>query len=175
MSKSNCVPVWDVGNNLISSGLPITSLSGSGGGMTLIGSYDSSVNGAIANYTLTWTATYKQLLLITKNITGSGGGAYFILQTSDNSGSTWGNELNMNQPNVGSYVLLYSATTMYNTNVSGLTKDMIIAANPAYSANNNSSLCNTSSTTGIINGIKYSYVSSAQNINGGRIFVYGIN
>lgn len=173
MSKSNNIVKWDTGNNIVDSGISITSIGS--GGMTLIGSYDYSVNGSVANYTLTWTATYKTLLLITKNMTGDGAGAYFVLQTSSDSGSNWGNEINVHEPKGGSTVLTYSITNMYSTGVSGPTKDCVVASNPSYGTNDNSLKCITSSTTGIINAIKYSYVSSAQNINGGKIWVYGIN
>jgi hypothetical protein len=167
------IPTWG-SNNELTDGISQSSAGGSG--MTLIGSYDSAVNGTIANYTLTWTGTYKKLLLITKNITGDGPLGYFCLQISDNSGSTWGNEINVNRQNLGSFSLPYSITNMYNTSISGLTKNMIIASNPSYDLNGENSYCWTSAgPTGVINGIRYSYIGSAGNITGGRIFVYGVN
>jgi len=174
MSQSNNIAKWGSGQTVVDSGISIASIGGSGG-MTLLGSYNSSTDGTISDFTQTWSTNYVNLFITTKNTTGTGstGGAYFILQTSSDSGSTWGNEVNIFQPLSGTATLDYSVIYIYNVGISGIQKNIIITANPSYTDNINNTRYYSSDTTGVVNAIRIKYVSNAYSINGGIIRLYG--
>lgn len=171
MSKSNNIVKWDTGNNIVDSGISITSIGSGGVSKTDLLSSGSPTNSSQTYIVSNLSTNYKHLIIDIIGVNSIGPGSQLKLFLSSDNGSTYSSEYIISN---NTTELLTSFVNIYNTGFTNTNKYIRFSTfQGSTPVLKNVDGFTESTKTGLINCIQLYFFNSFT--SAGTIKIYGVS